>query len=173
LDQTGYLDYNTASYTFIGGEPTGIGGSSTFITVNAWVSKSDEYYDLGFYLQNDTIQELYGQKGYPIISPALRNAYYFLYQYPTDGFEVYKPDRLAVWILPMEEKFLDAYVQKPKVWEFKDMPLMMLVDKAKLVSDWENQKFIILNGRNAQFLYDYLGNLIGEDIFYRRSARWK
>ncbi len=46
--------------------------------------------------------------GYPTISPALQDTYYFLHEYPTDGFEVYKPDHLAVWLLPVEKIFIDS-----------------------------------------------------------------
>ena len=78
LDQIGYLDYDSSNYTFIGGEPYWIGSKSIFITINAWKAKSDWYYDLAFSMDENTIRDLYGQDGYPIISPALRDIYYFL-----------------------------------------------------------------------------------------------
>lgn len=165
LDQAGYLDYESSSYIFIGDKPFGAGGSSTFIVVNAWKSKSDQYYDLGFYLREDIIHKLYGQNGYPVISPALRDAYYFLYEYPTDGFEVYKPDRLAIWILPVEKNFLDMFDQQIKIWEMKDWPLENLINSAKLMPDSNGEKFIILNTDEAKSVYSYLGEVIGLSAF--------
>jgi len=171
LDQIGYLDYDSSNYTFVGDEPDSIGGPSINIVANAWRSKSDRYYDLGYYLRDDVIQESYGQKGYPIISPALRDAYYFLHEYPTDGFEVYRPDRLGVWISPVKEIFINTLGVQVENWKFKKMSLIVSINNAEFLSDNDYQKFIILNGRDAQLLYDYFGNLIGTDYFFIEDSK--
>jgi hypothetical protein len=171
LDQAGYLDYDSSNYTFNGDKPYGIGGPSTFIDVNAWKSKSDQYYDLGNYLREDIIRELYGQKGYPVISPALQDTYRFLYQYPMDDFEVYKPDRLAIWFLLTDKKFLDTFNLQAKVWELESMPLVSLINEAELLPDRGDLRSIILSGQEAQLLYDYFGNLIGSDYFFTEDPK--
>ena len=102
LDQIGYLDYIPSDYSFIGDKSLVIGAPSISINVNAWKSSSGSYYGLIDYLENDTVKEYYGKNGYPIISPALQNAYHFLDQYPSQGLEVYNPERVLLWILPAE-----------------------------------------------------------------------
>ena len=166
LDQIGYLDYDSSTYTFIGGEPNSIGGPSIKIDVNAWISKSDWFYDLEYYLQNNVVQEIYGQDGYPIVSPALRDAHKFLYEYPIDDFEIYAPDRLGVWISPVGKVFFDSYGLYAKYGENNNISIISLLNDAEFLRDNEYQKFVILNGRDAQSLYDYFGNVIGIDYFY-------
>ena len=164
LDQAGYLDYDSATYTFIGGDQLIIGGPSTYIEVNAWKSKYDWYSSLSLYLGEEI--RYYGQDGFPIISPALRDTYYFLHQYPTDGFEVYKPDRLAVWLLSVEKSYIDTYGLQVKNWEFNKVPLTQLINKADMSPDREDLRLIILSGQDARLLYDYFGNLISSDFFF-------
>lgn len=165
LDQTGYLDYNSSNYVFIGGEADSVGGPNIFIAVNAWKSKSDNYYDLGYYLRGDVIRKFYGQKGYPIISPALRDAYYFLDNYSANGFEVYKPDRLAVWILPIERSYFDMSNQQIKIWKLKDLPLDNLINREKLIPDNNGESFLILKNNEAKSVYSYFGQVIDENVF--------
>ena len=43
---------------------------------------------------------------------------------------------------------------------------MLLINRAELLPDRGDLRFIILNGQDAQLLYDYFGNLIGEDYFF-------
>jgi hypothetical protein len=164
FDQVGFLDYNASDYTFIGGEPSGIGAGSFMIRVNAWKSKDDSYYDLGFYLRQDIIKDLYGQKGYPIISPALRSVYYFLSQYPETGLEVYKPDRLAVWIAPANYLSSD-YESTAQSWDLNTPSLRKLLQQSTIFMQDSEEKYIELHGSEAKAVYAYLGSTDAVHIF--------
>jgi hypothetical protein len=164
LDQIGFLDYNASDYTFIGGDPYGEGGGRFLFDVNAWKSKSDSYYDLGFYLRQDIINDLYGQKGYPIISPALQNTYYFLSQYPMTGLEVYKPERLAVWIVPADYVRTD-YEETAQTWELTVPTLRSLLQQSSTYIEGSEEKYIELKGSNAMAVYDYFGSIEAVRIF--------
>ena len=165
LDQIGYLDYDPSNYSFIGGKPLGLGAPSTFITLNAWKWKSSVYYELRLFLQKDIVDKFWGQKGYPVISPALRNAYYFLNQYPNDGFEVYKPSRLAVWIVPAEYVFPDNFESLAKIWQLKSPSFKNLLNRIDTNSQSSTASSAILNGDEARLVYNFLGEVEAVQVF--------
>lgn len=164
FDQIGYLDYNASDYTFIDGKPYAAGGGSFLFQINAWKLKNDSYYDLGFYLRQDIINDLYGQKGYPIISPALQNTYYFLSQYPMTGLELYKPERLAVWIVPADYVRTD-YEETAQNWELTAPTLRNLLQQSSNYIEGFEEKYIELKGSNAVAVYDYFGSMEAVRIF--------
>jgi hypothetical protein len=101
FEQIGYFDYDPLSYEFIGGRPAVLGAyGSITLEINAWQSRRDEYYELGFFLDDELTGEFAKEtqqlgvdpakrEGWPVISPVLRSVYYFLYEYPVENFEVY------------------------------------------------------------------------------------
>lgn len=155
LDQIGYLDYSPSDYHFVGDKPFVIGASSTFITVNAWKSSFGDYYGL-----SDSLDEIayYGQEGYPIISPALQTTYRFLDQYPSQGLEVYNPERILLWIVPAEY-YQSVDLSKPvPTWQLKNLSLKTLIERAKVDVNDKNIRSIILDGQEARSVYNYLGD---------------
>jgi len=165
LDQIGYLNYLPSDYSFNGDKPLIIGAPSLSITVNAWKLSSGSYYGLSDYLENDVVKEYYGQKGYPIISPALQTAYRFLDQYPSQGLEVYKPERALLWIVPAEYYESADVSTNASTWQLKNLSLKSLIDKAKVDIYDENIRSIILNGEEAKSIYSYFGNEIVTRVF--------
>jgi hypothetical protein len=165
LDQIGYLDYDRSDYSFIGGRPLAIGYPDTFITVNAWKSTFNGYSGLNYFLRNNLIDEFYGQTGYPVISPALRNAYNFLTHYPQDGFEVYKPSRLAIWIIPAEYVFPDSFESLAKIWQLKSPSFKNLLKRIDIDPQSGTAYTTILNGNEARLVYNFLGEVKAVQVF--------
>ena len=163
LDQIGFLDYDSSNYDF-GGKPLITGAPSIYFEVNAWNSKSGWYSGLSYYIEDQSIREYYGQIGFPNISPALSDAYYFLNKYPEDGFEIYKPNRLAVWV-GQEEYISPEILSHANDWQFGNLPLEKLINDAETIPGSGDRKIIILSGKDAISLYDYLGNVIDLRIF--------
>jgi len=164
LDQIGYLDYDRSSYSFIGGRPLAIGYPDTFIAINAWKSLFDGFSGLDYFLQKDVIDEFYGQNGYPVILPALRDAYNFLTNYSADGFEVYKPNRLAIWIVPAEYIFPESFESIAQIWQLNKPSLGDLLKRVDLNPQSFNNT-IIMKGNEALVVYNYLGEVENTQVF--------
>lgn len=165
LDRIGFLDYTPSDYSFIGGESLIDGASSAYITANAWKSNSGSYYGLSLYLENNIVKEYYGQNGYPIISPALRAVYHFLDQYPSQGFEVYSPERVLLWIVPAEYyELVDPSAVIP-TWQLKSPSLKTLTERAHVSAYDENIRSIILDGKEAKSVYTYFGSSMVTRVF--------
>ena len=173
LDHIGYLDYDPSNYSFIGGKPLGEGAPDTFITVNAWKAMSYAYYELGYFLQKNIVDAFYGQKGYPVISPALRNAYYFLNQYPNEGFEVYKPNRLAVWIVPAEYIFPDNYKSIAQTWQLKNPTFDDLLKRVASYPEGRGNNVVIVNNNEAKTVYNFLDDVEATKVFVVDTADGK
>lgn len=174
LDQIGFLDYNPESYIFTDGGPQIQGAGSASIRVNAWKAQEGHYYELPLYIGPNfpdslaSILDLKNQKGFPVISPALRNAYYFLSEYSAEGFEIYKPDRLAVWIRPLEQDSID-YVESnenPKEWAQNAPSLTSMFAKIDYGNNDASFRYLVLTGRNANVVYHFLNESFGADYYY-------
>ena len=46
-----------------------------------------------------------------------------------------------------------------------------MINEAELLPDRGDLRFIVLNGQDAQLLYDYFGNLIGSDHFFIEDSK--
>jgi hypothetical protein len=175
LDQIGFLDYDPSDYQFIGGYPSVQGGGSVYIRVSAWKPHNNIYHELGIYLNeemasslNENRIDINDQRGFPVISPALRNAYYFLSEYSAEGFEIYKPDRLAVWIRPLEQDSID-YVENnenPKEWARNAPSLASMFAKIDYGNNDASFRYLVLTGRDADVVYHFLNESFGADYYY-------
>lgn len=174
LDQIGFLDYNPESYIFTDGGPQIQGAGSASIRVNAWKTHEGHYYELPLYIGLNfpaslaSILDLKNQRGFPVISPALRNAYYFLSEYSVEGFEIYKPDRLAVWIRPLEQDSID-YVENnenTKEWTPKAPSLASMFAKIDYGDNEFSNHYLVLTGKDADVVYQFLNKSFGEDYYY-------
>lgn len=165
LDQIGFLDHSPSDYSFIGGESLVDGASSVYISVNTWKSNSGSYYGLSLFLDNNIVKEYYGQNGYPIISPALRTAYRFLDQYPSQGLEVYSPERVVLWVVPAEYYESVDLSETIPTWQLESPSLKTLIERADTTTYGEDMKFIILDGSEAKSVYQYFGNSIVTHVF--------
>ncbi|MBI5954254.1 MAG: hypothetical protein HY865_21570 [Chloroflexi bacterium] len=149
LDQAGFLDYNPSNYKVDVKDARG-----AYIEVNAWESHKGEYPFLPEYI----VEALSGQSAptlsevaeAPVISPALREAYYLLGDYPESGSEVYQPEKLIVWVVSLDpQSHPDAQWQD---WRFSGLTLAWMFSRIELKDDG----FIILEGAAAKSLYEYL-----------------
>ena len=149
LDQIGFLDYDPSDYRLDVKEARG-----AYIEVNAWKSHKGEYPLLHEYM----IRELTGQinpalsgiAASPSIAPALRDTYYLLADYPVDGFEVYQPEKLVVWVGSLNpQKHPEVQWQE---WGFSGLTLAWMVSRIELKDD----NFILLDGVVSKSLYEYL-----------------
>ncbi|MBI5352077.1 MAG: hypothetical protein HZB50_05520 [Chloroflexi bacterium] len=176
LDQIGFLNYDPLSYQFPGGRPNTMGGDGVAIRVNAWEALDGAYYALPIYLDNELTNKLssfskFPGDGLPVILPALRTAYYFLSEYSMDEFELYTPDRLAVWIQPLDQDSI-SYVESEggaKEWRLKTPSFANMFAKI----DYDNypyEHYLVLTDEEAVKVYRFLGGTFGEDIYYELKS---
>ncbi|MBI5296644.1 MAG: hypothetical protein HY869_14295 [Chloroflexi bacterium] len=158
LDQIGFLDYDPETYQFVGGHPSVAGGPGVQIEINAWKSHSHSYYEMSGYLKG-TFDNVFGldpndPTGRPIILPALRDAYYFLTDYPTDQLEVYRPSQLLMRFADMGNSPDTVEVSK---WPLSEPSLANLLERSALSSPDEWSRFVLLDGSEAQRVYEAIG----------------
>lgn len=166
LDQIGFLDYDPESYHFNEGRSLVTGARSTYLEVYSWKTTIDRYYGLNVFLQEEIVDEYYHSPGYPEISPALRNAYYFLYHYPEAGFEVYQPERIGIWIYDAEEIYRNA-ADFAREWSLQRTSLKALFEEGGTSINDKNQRYLVLNGSRARAIYDFVGQTYSyEDVFF-------
>jgi hypothetical protein len=125
------------------------------IEVNAWKSHGYSYYEMSGYLNgtfgNAFVLDPNDPTGRPIILPALRDAYYFLTDYPTDQLTVYSPSQLLMRV-----------AETPDTVEFSKWPLSKpslanLLERSALSSPDEWSRFVLLDGSEAQRVYEAIG----------------
>lgn len=160
LDQSGFLDYDPQGYQFIGGAPNTTGTADAYLEVNAWKSHRRKYSQLPFYIYEEltgvlTAELLHAnaeadsRKGFPVISSALRDAYYLTSDYPADGFEVYQPEFSAVWIRQLDP------ANYPNVqWETWSFPALTISTIAAMTNP--GSSFAVLRKQGALNLHEYL-----------------
>jgi len=161
LDQIGYLDYDPATYQFVGGSPIIKGGPGNIITVNAWKLLKESYYELSTYMGGgrfDLSSDLdpNDPAGRPVVLPALRDAYYFLNYYPTTDLQKYDPAELAVRIYQANKPSGDYPVTLSK-WPLQKPSLAdLFAEGGSSLSD-NIYRALVLKGMTAQTVYDALG----------------
>lgn len=152
IDQTGFLDYNPDEYRPQGSDFFSIDGSATTrITVNSWRSNYGGFYALYSYLYLEVAH--LGQVSFPPIPPALRDLYYFIMEYPVDGFELYQPQRLGLVVskpIGTQQNVLSLD------WPFDEFSLAE-IKKITSTDDYPSS-FVVIEGKPALSIYSYLGN---------------
>ncbi len=183
IDKIGYFDYDPAGYDFIGGRSIVLGApGSVSIEINTWKSSRGDYYELGFYLQEeltgDLAKDLRKQgydmskrEGWPTVAPELRNTYYFLNEYPVENFEIYQPERLGLWISSIDPDFIASYSYygQPKKWSIKKTLTEMFDSINASITTYND--YALLNGTEARTVYKYLEQFHGTGVFYDENIK--
>jgi hypothetical protein len=142
--------------------------------VNAWKTNKGKYYALGVHLY---FEERKSEEGWgPWISPALRNTYRLLADFPSADFEIYNPEEMLVWVSTLPD-FHDK--GRSKQWPLQSPTLSELHKKTGSAVNLPGNDYAILEGRDAQVVfehfgksYDWQGDLVFEnDIAYVVFAR--
>jgi len=175
LDQTGFLDYDPSTYVF-NDEPALEGGGSTQITVNAWKSIYGTFESLGPYISFQTqfqAQGSNGGKGFPVILPALRDAYLLFDNYPEDGFDVFLPEEFGLWLTRADNIQDSLYIKGTSLgaWPTRSISLGDLFSQN--ISSAENNiqtRFVKIQGDEGKELYDFVGQSFGDgDTVYEEQ----
>jgi hypothetical protein len=158
LDQVGFLDYDPKTYQFVGGGPSVKGGPEVQIEVNAWKSHRHSYYEMSGYLKG-TFDDVFGldtsdPTGRPIILPALRNAYYFFTDYPINRLQVYSPSQIFMRIADIGNSPDTVEFSK---WPLSEPSLADLLERSTTSSPEEWNRYILLDGSEAQRVYEAIG----------------
>lgn len=182
LDQIGFLDYDPSTYEFVGGSPNVVGGPSAQIELYAWKSHKHEYYELGMYLDDEITGEMTNilikqgddvksRDGFPIIPSSLRSAYYFFTEYPSQNFEVYQPKQLFVWIekIGLDENGND----QARAWNLQNMPISVLSNRIDPFDNDSSNDYLILTGREASEIFNYIDERISTEIYYETDGNDK
>ena len=162
LDQIGYLDYDPATYQFVGGSPSILGAPGNIITVNTWsMAQENSYYELSRYMDGGRYGPSIGldpndPNGRPVVSPALRDTYYFLSRYPSAGLQKYDPTRLALLIYQTKKPSNDSSVTLSK-WLLQNPTLAELFAEGGSSFSDNIHRALVLKGATAQSVYDALG----------------
>ncbi len=176
LDQTGFLDYNPIDYEFMGGKPNVSGASGAYIQVDAWKSHKKTYAELPLYILEELTGEIASslakdgrdvnnRDGFPEISSALRNAYYLFVDYPVDGFEVYQPEKLAVWIRPLEP---NEFAEEWHLAALSPTDMLSRIDFGDASFD---ERYLTLSGTQAIALYKFLDESFSTKYYVETDKR--
>lgn len=163
LDQIGFLDYDPSTYEFVGDGPMMMGAPGVYMEVNSWKSHKSHYYELGLFIPDKltgrTPAELRMQDpgenmeySSPVISPALQTAYYFFTEYSVQGFEIYQPERLAVWLVPLKSMTDEAATARE--WTLTNLSLDQLSAQVDIMDDEFLNDTIILKGKDASLAFN-------------------
>ena len=158
LDQAGFLDYDPETYQFAGGGPGVKGGPEVQIEVNAWKSHRHSYYEMSGYLEG-TFDDVFGldpndPTGRPIILPALRDAYFFFTDYPTDQLQVYHPSQILMRVADMGDAPETVEVSR---WPLSEPSLAVLLERSDSSAPDKRGQFVLLDGFEAQRIYEAMG----------------
>jgi hypothetical protein len=167
IDQFGFFDYDPLTYQIdrqgrhIINFP-GDGSGTNLITVNAWQLKSVSLYGLRTYLwDEENFADFPGENDdqLPIILPALRNTFLFLYYFKPEDLQIFQPRILEIWIY--DELFSSA---NAKTWPVDEPSLEYLVKNAQQ-DDSHSRNKIILKGRDAQKVFEVFESSIHSEVF--------
>jgi hypothetical protein len=141
IDQSGFFDYDPASY-----QPPESGGPSIAIQVNAWRSKAvdldqlDQWIaDPGWFARQQQCKQC---PAGPQILPALLNTYDLLSRYQPVEEKPYVADRLAVWV---SQPWLAG---TPQPWTGTELSLTSLYQASRCSNPQQSQA-VVLTGSEA------------------------
>lgn len=101
--KTGFFDYDPSTYDYSNNNQEGL--VTEYIQVNSWRSKSVGLYGLGFAIEEEFVQYE--------VDKVMVDTYNILNYYPSDGFEIYQPEKLAVWAVPLQNRNGQVYAEWP------------------------------------------------------------
>jgi hypothetical protein len=147
VDQIGFLNLDPESYF-----GRYITDSSTWIVeVNAWRQNHGAFHAL-----NELVSDLELYSEFPeglSVPPSVLSTYQLLNNYPLDGFSIYQPETLGVWIW----KPTDSY--RSIEWKVKRVSLADLYERAGSTFD-ELSEPVFLHGNDAKDVYSMFENAI-------------
>lgn len=138
---TGFFDYDESNYKF--SENNQEGSVTEYIQVNSWESKSVELYGLGNAIEDAARFS---------VDESMVNTYKTINNYSIDGFEIYQPEKLAIWAVPLPDwhgKTYEWALQSPSLADIAQP------DKNELLYIYSNPgKSTILEGDAAKVIYN-------------------
>jgi hypothetical protein len=161
VDQTGFFDYDPSTYEFSKNNQEGL--VSEYIRVNSWRSKSVELYGLGFAIEEEFVQYE--------VDKVMVDTYMIINHYPREGFEIYQPEKLAVWAVPIRDWNGEPYstwpIKSPSLAEIsqtRDSQYDPALAEFSPVPEYYYHpgKSTVLQGSDAKTLYNLFDQSIVE-----------
>jgi hypothetical protein len=166
IDQIGFFDYDPSTYNIDMNNPPVDGTSMTYIRVNAWRSNSIELYGLTSLLHyEDEYADIKNRPPFPTILPALRATHNLLFSFPVDSWDVYRPERLGIWIYSKEKTTRNSIM-----WPLENYRLEEIY--GELPSYTFSPQSIVIRGAEAQTIYEAIGNTMGDTSFTDGTYRY-
>lgn len=169
IDQAGFFDYDPDTYISDPEHwyPPVMGAGHTYISVQAWRSKSVSLSGLGDFVDGvDEIKEAWGcpncpPLAFPTILPSLRKTYHLLANYKVENLGIYQSDRLGLWV---DTRYIDDAKSTDKInWPLKSVKLSKIIFPD---THEDNKPNAVLTGTNAKAIYQLFNqNIIQCGIF--------
>lgn len=181
FEEIGYFNYDPLGYQFVGGDQFGyvIGVGTVHLNINAWKSIAASYYGLELFLRERDYPEVIAtplaeRVGWPIIDPKLMNAFYFINYFPVNDFVIYQPEKLGVWLVPLDEKYLEFNIPHFDLieWDIAGVSLNEISEKPIDNNGFED-RYIILTGKQADEAFSKLNHSLNTFLFFEEDANGK
>jgi hypothetical protein len=162
IDQSGFFDYDPATYTFdpLAGN-TVFGLDTTRISVQAWRSNSVDLYGL-----DDFIDDCQGcdPSSFPVLLSSIYKTYRLLADFHPANLDVSRTDRVGVWSFGFGP-------DEPAIpWPFPSISL------ALASANWDQKWYdplLILQGKDAEAVFEYIlqANPICGDVVVSEAGK--
>lgn len=183
FEEIGYFNYDPLSYQFVGGDQFGyvIGAGTVYLNINAWKPIPGSYYGLELFLdeREKNLPEVIAtplaeRVGWPIIDTKLMNAFYFMDLFPLDDFAVYQPEKLGIWLVPLDEKYLEFNTPYFNIteWDVDGVSLNEISEKPKNIDGMES-RYAILTGTRAAEAFSKLDHSLNTFLFFEEDFNGK
>ncbi len=147
IDQNGYFDFDPESYSV-----EGVYDALQWdVRVHAWKNK-----DVSLYASGELVDDLkYFSQLFSdsVIPPSILNTFILLDNYPLDGFSLYPPNPLAIWIWKSSGR------DESRDWTVPNVSLAELYQKAGSPVS-ELPKPVMLKGQDAVDIYAMFDNSV-------------
>lgn len=181
FEEIGYLNYDPLGYQFVGGDQYGYvtGVGAVHLNINAWKSIAASYYGLELFLRERDYPEVIAtplaeRVGWPIIDSRLMNAFYLINYFPVNDFAIYQPEKLGIWLMPLDEKYLEfntPYFNLTE-WDVDDVSLNAISEKPNNIGGMEI-RYAILTGTQAAEAFSKLDHSLNTFLFFEEDANGK
>jgi hypothetical protein len=115
VDKTGFFAYDPSTYDYSKNNQEGL--VTEYIQVNSWHSKAVALYGLGFTIEEEFVQYE--------VDKVMLDTYNILNHYPSDKFEIYQPEKLAIWAEALPnwngEVYAEWPIQSPSLAEISQL----------------------------------------------------
>lgn len=183
FDQIGYLNYDPLDYQFVGRDKYGyvIGAGTVYLNINAWKFNTADYYALHLFLDEreknypEVIATPLAERvGWPAIDEKLANAFHFMQLFPVNDFVVYQPEKLGIWLVPLDEKYLEFQTPYFNLteWDVDNVSLNQISEN-NISSDGFQDRYAILTGKQATETFSKLDNSLNTFLFFEEDTNGK